>query len=230
MTYSYSPEHAQIYSQLGVSGTTYEMSFRETGRLLGDMRGRTALDFGCGTGRSARLLKSLGAERVIGVDRSENMIKQARANSAAGIDFYLMREQAIPLPDAYVDLVLSAHSLVEIHTLDDMGRAVGEMARVLKPGGELVVISTNPACLGYEFISYAYPHKAAPQSGDLIPCIMKGETPFIIDDTYWTEEDYRRIFVSAGFGHIQAIFPLAEGEGWLDETRIAPDIVFHCTK
>lgn len=230
MTYSYLPEHAQIYSQLGVSGTTYEMGFREAGRLLGDMRGRIVLDFGCGTGRSTRLLKSLGAERVIGVDRNENMIEQARANSATGIDFHLMREQTIPLLDTYVDLVLSAHSLVEVRTLDDMGRIAGEMARVLKPGGELIVISTNPACLGYEFISYIYPHKAAPQSGDLIPCIMKGETPFTIDDTYWTEEDYRQVFVSAGFVHIQAKFPLAEGEGWLDETRIAPDIVFHCTK
>ncbi|HEY0753394.1 MAG TPA: class I SAM-dependent methyltransferase [Ktedonobacteraceae bacterium] len=231
MTYSYSPDHAHIYSQLGISGTTYEISFNEVSKLLiNHMHGKTALDFGTGTGRSARFLKSLGAARVIGVDHDENMIKQAQASHEATIEFHLIDQQTMPLPDESVDIVMSAHVLVEMRTLHEMQQALKEIARILKAQGMLVVISTNPASLGHEFKSYVYPAKAAVKSGDLITCVLKGTEPFEIDDTYWTEEDYRHVFASAGFSNIQAIFPLGAGEQWLDETIVAPDIVFICSK
>ena len=121
--YRYSPENARIYGQLGVIGTTYEVSFSEVGRLLGNLHGKTVLDFGTGTGRSARLLKTLGAEKVIGVDHGENMIAQAKANHDEAIEFYLITDQTIPLPHESVDVAISAHVFVEMRTLEEMQQA-----------------------------------------------------------------------------------------------------------
>ncbi len=228
--YHYSPENARVYSQLAIVGTTYEISFNEVRRLLGNLQGKIALDFGTGTGRSAHLLRSLGAERVIGVDRDENMIAQAQASRAEKTAFYLLRERTIPLQDASVDLALSAHVMVEMRTLAEMEQAMGEIARVLKPGGTFIVVSTNPSSIGHEFKSYAYVKKPDLKSSDPVTCIVKGETAFEIRDIYWVEEDYRRALASAGFAKIRATFPLGEGEQWLDEKKVAPDIVFTCVK
>jgi ubiquinone/menaquinone biosynthesis C-methylase UbiE len=228
--YRYSPENARIYGQLGVIGTTYEVSFNEVGRLLGNLHGKTVLDFGTGTGRSARLLKTLGAEKVIGVDHGENMIAQAKANHDEAIEFYLITDQTIPLPHESVDVAISAHVFVEMHTLEEMQQATREIARVLKPDGTFILVSTNPASIGYDYRSYRYRKQEGLKSGDPITCVVKGETPFEIDDTYWTEEDYRQVLAPAGFIKIQTIFPIAEGEEWLDEKKVAPDIVLKCIK
>jgi ubiquinone/menaquinone biosynthesis C-methylase UbiE len=226
----YSPENANTYSQLGVIGTTYEMGFHALSAILGDLEGKTALDFGTGTGRSARLLKALGAQKVIGVDCNENMIAQAKANNTEALTFYPLTNHTIPLPDESVDVAISTHVFVEIPTLEKMQKIVKELERVLKPGSPLILVSTNPASIGHNYKSYIYREKEEIKSGDHITCIIKGDDPFEIYDIYWTEEDYHHILESAGFIQIQATFPLAKGKHWLDETKVAPDIVIECIK
>jgi len=226
----YSPEDARIYSQLEVIGTTYEISFNEVGRLLGNLQGKTVLDFGTGTGRSARFLKTLGVEKVIGVDHDENMIAQAKANHDEGLEFHLITDNTISLPNESIDVAVSAHVFVEMCIFEEMRQAAKEIARVLKSNGTFIVIAINPASIGYEYKSYMYRKQDGLKSGDPVTCVVKGETPFEIDDTYWTEEDYRRVLKSAGFTKIQATFPIAEGKEWLDEKKVAPDMVLTCIK
>lgn len=226
----YSPEDASIYSQLGVIGTTYEVSFNELGRLLGNLQGMTVLDFGTGTGRSACLLKTLGAEKVIGVDHDENMIAQAKASHDERLEFHLITDNTIPLPDEAVDVAISAHVFVEMRTLEEMQQTAKEIARVVKSNGTFIVIAINPASIGYEYKSYMYIKQDELKSGDPVTCIVKGETPLEINDTYWTEEDYRQVLESAGFIKIQATFPIAEGKEWLNEKKVAPDMVLKCIK
>ena len=52
--YSYTDGTAELYGLLGIEGTTYQIGFDAVAKLLGDITGKTFLDFGCGTGRSAR--------------------------------------------------------------------------------------------------------------------------------------------------------------------------------
>ena len=230
MHYRYSQEHARIYSQLGVLATTYEVSFNEMGRL-GNFQGKTALDFGTGTGRSALLLELLGAKRVIGVDHDENMIAQAKAKQHEGLEFHLT-DKTIPLPDASIDIAVSAHVFVEMRTLEEMQQATKEIARVLKPNGTFILITLNPASIGREYKSYRYREQDELKNGDPITCIVKcAETPFEITDTYWTVDVYRQVLQSAGFIQIQTTLPLAdEGDEWFDEKEVAPDVVFACIK
>jgi predicted TPR repeat methyltransferase len=75
---------AAAYAQLEFPGTYY-LAFRDLPAILIEhIHGRRAVDFGCGTGRSTRFLRTLGFD-VVGVDISGAMLAQARARDPQGI-------------------------------------------------------------------------------------------------------------------------------------------------
>ena len=93
-----------------------------------------ALDAACGTGRHALYLASLG-HTVIGVDSSPGMLARAREKVPQG-EFHEADLDELPLADDSVDLVVCAIALVHLADIDSPFR---EFARVLRPGGHLVV-------------------------------------------------------------------------------------------
>jgi ubiquinone/menaquinone biosynthesis C-methylase UbiE len=93
-----------------------------------------ALDAACGTGRHAAYLASLG-HTVIGVDSSPGMLARAR-EKVPQAEFHEADLHELPLADDSVDLVVCAIALVH---LADIEGPFGEFARVLRPGGHLVV-------------------------------------------------------------------------------------------
>ena len=56
--YSYTDGNAELYGSLGIEGTTYQIGFDAVAELLGDISGKTFLDFGCGTGRRRSVTRS----------------------------------------------------------------------------------------------------------------------------------------------------------------------------
>jgi SAM-dependent methyltransferase len=105
---------------------------------------RNALDVGCGEGRFCRMLKSRGVEAV-GVDPTPALITVARARDAHGT-YVEGTAERLPFGDAAFDIVVSYLSLIDI---PDVEAAIPEMARVLKPGGTLLIAnltSFNTAC------------------------------------------------------------------------------------
>ena len=105
--------------------------------LLGDLSGKTVLDYGCGPGEDTVILASKGAS-VVGIDISPDLIEVARKRAAINnlqIDFRVASAYQTGLPDNSVDVVF-AHA--NLHHLDlDLARR--EVLRVLKPDGTLVV-------------------------------------------------------------------------------------------
>jgi ubiquinone/menaquinone biosynthesis C-methylase UbiE len=93
-----------------------------------------ALDAACGTGRHAAYLASLG-HAVIGVDSSPGMLARAREKVPRG-EFHEADLHELPLGDDSVDLVVCAIALVHLADIEGPFR---EFARVLRPGGHLVV-------------------------------------------------------------------------------------------
>src|SRR5512143_371635 len=76
-------DYAKSYSALDWSGTYY-LIYRDLAAILRrHVVGKRALDFGCGTGRSARLLRSYAYE-VLGVDVAESMIRSAKKADLEG--------------------------------------------------------------------------------------------------------------------------------------------------
>jgi len=93
-----------------------------------------ALDVGCGEGRFCRILRREGFAPV-GLDPTRALLEAARAKDPDGV-YCEGRAEAIDFEDASFDLVVSCLSLIDIEAAE---QAIAEMARVLKPGGTLLV-------------------------------------------------------------------------------------------
>jgi ubiquinone/menaquinone biosynthesis C-methylase UbiE len=102
--------------------------------------GAVVVDVGTGTGFLAEAAVDAGA-RVIGIDVSERMLDQVRQR-LAGRPFEARTGdvEALPVEDARADAVLAN---MVLHHAPDPARAIAEMARVLKPGGRLVITDAD---------------------------------------------------------------------------------------
>ena len=113
-------------------------------RLAGSNPFGAYLDLGTGTGRVLKLF-SPQAQHAIGIDSSREMLAVARAN----LDSHRNRNiqvrhgdiYALPFPNASADFI-TIHQV--LHYLDEPIRALTEAARVLKPGGRLMVVDFAP--------------------------------------------------------------------------------------
>ena len=100
--------------------------------------GEAVLDLGCGTGNAAMIAAGRGA-RVTGVDPSPRLLAVARTTAAAtGLDakFILGHAASLPVPDDSVDAIGSVFGVI---FAPDPAAAAAEIARVLQPGGRLVL-------------------------------------------------------------------------------------------
>jgi YD repeat-containing protein len=121
---------------------TYDGQGNRSVRALGDGAGRRAVDAGCGTGRHTAKLVLRGWETV-GVDGSPEMLEVARERvPAAELREGDLRE--LPVEDAWADLAVCALALSHLPDLE----AVGELGRVLRPGGVLLLSNPHPVATG----------------------------------------------------------------------------------
>jgi len=104
---------------------------------FGDLSGKRILDAGCGKGRFARVLKErYPAAQIAALDLSEAMLRFVPASISACSGTMT----SLPFASASFDCVYATESLE--HAVD-ISAAVGEMCRILKPGGKLVIIDKN---------------------------------------------------------------------------------------
>lgn len=115
---------------------------------IGNCRGLDVLDAGCGEGYMTRLLAGHGARRVTGADRSPALVTAARAASAdvPKADFAEADVADLPFDSNSFDLAVANHLL---NDLPDIVGPVGELARVLRPDGRLVILMLHPCFYGY---------------------------------------------------------------------------------
>lgn len=126
-------------------GTEFEL------HLLASLlpKNATVVDLGCGTGRLTELLVPF-AQRVVAVDGSEAMIEAARTRlrethgpsvDEGKIEFCLAQLQNLPLDSAQADVALM---VLVAHYVSDPAAAFVEAARLLKPGGQLLILDMQP--------------------------------------------------------------------------------------
>jgi ubiquinone/menaquinone biosynthesis C-methylase UbiE len=140
--------------KLHVADAAVETAIRAA---LADKPFRSLLDLGTGTGR---MLEMFGPdiERGLGLDLSLDMLLMARDRlERAGLKNCSVRQgdlYDLPLAESSFDAVI-LHQV--LHFLDDGGRAIKEAARVLRPGGRLLVIDFAPH--EFEFLREQHAHR-----------------------------------------------------------------------
>ncbi|GAA5037495.1 SAM-dependent methyltransferase [Thermocatellispora tengchongensis] len=107
--------------------------------IVGGLPAGAALDAACGTGRFAAFLAERG-HQVLGVDGSPEMLALARERVPQA-EFRLGDLHRLPVPDESVDLVVCALALTHV---PELGPVLAEFARVLRPGGSLVISDVHP--------------------------------------------------------------------------------------
>ena len=108
--------------------------------ILGDVRGLRLLDLGCGEGGYTRELAKRGAS-VVGIDGSPRLIEVAKERGPNLRYLCAKANDLMGVDAAGFDVVLAAMSLMDV---DDYEGAIREIARVLRPGGKLVMSITHP--------------------------------------------------------------------------------------
>ena len=107
-------------------------------RALETLEPMGALDLACGTGDIAALLATRGV-RVVGLDITHRMLQLGRARQP-NIMFVTGDMLALPFGDAMFDIVTTGYGL---RNVPDIGKAIAEIARVLKPEGVLLSLDFN---------------------------------------------------------------------------------------
>ena len=111
-------------------------------RVLPDMNGKDVIELGCGTAYWSAWMARRGA-RVVGIDNSEKQLETARAlQREHHLEFPLIHGSAesVPLPDASFDLAFSEYGA---SLWCDPYCWVPEAARLLRPGGDLVLLKNG---------------------------------------------------------------------------------------
>jgi ubiquinone/menaquinone biosynthesis C-methylase UbiE len=135
----FGPDNYAAWRASSLGSITEALERRLLLRLAGELRNLDVLDIGCGDGTLALACRQGGAARVVGCDADPRMIAQAAGHAAragAAIELLVARAERLPFRDASFDLVSIVTVLAFVSEAD---QAMREMARVLRPGGRLVI-------------------------------------------------------------------------------------------
>ena len=128
--------------------------------LLGDVRGKTVLDYGCGDGANTLLLARQGAQ-VKALDISPELTNIARQRLAANritgmVEFIIGSAHDVPLPDDSVDVVFG---MAILHHLD-LESSAREVKRVLRKGGRAIFREPVSNSKLFRFLRGLIPYRA----------------------------------------------------------------------
>jgi ArsR family transcriptional regulator len=122
----------------------YASGVREAALVRLVPRGLTVADVGCGTGLLTLTLSRV-AGRVVAVDESPEMVRKTRQkvgrSGLTNVEVRQGRAESLPIPAGSCDAVFAFHLLRHLRR---PAEAVAEFARVLKPGGRVVVVELEP--------------------------------------------------------------------------------------
>ncbi len=122
---------------------------------LGDCRGLRVLDAGCGTGKFSPAIRN--ANFFLGVDLSWEGLRHFQKPARAACVLIQADATRLPVASGLFDVALSCQVLSHLPTLDLRSRLVDEMARVLNPGGRLILTAMH--------YSFRYRDRHRPQEG-----------------------------------------------------------------
>jgi SAM-dependent methyltransferase len=222
-------QYAGAYAALDWSGTYFLVRRDLPGIVAEHVNGRRALDFGCGTGRSTRLLTACGFD-VMGVDVSESMIERARLVDPTG-RYVLIRDGDLDDLDGDFDLVLAAFPFDNIPNAQKP-RLLSALGRRLAVAGRFVNIVSAPAIYTHEWTSFStrgYPNNTSARDGDVVRIVTREfEHAQPAEDVLCGPDCYRDVYQRSGLDVVATYRPLGkidDGWPWVSEMDVAPWVI-----
>lgn len=225
-------KRAESYSKLEFPNTYY-LAYRDLPLIIPNhVRGREAIDFGCGTGRSTRFLKSLGFN-VKGIDIAEDMLEIARRLDPNG-DYQLVTNGSYKKLGLHkFDLIQAIFTFDNIPGWENRSNILKALKELLNPDGRLILLDSTPELYTNEWASFStkdFPENRYAKTGDIVRDIMLDvEDRRPVEDIFWTVIDYHKLFNISGL-EIEATYkPLgleSEPFNWISEKEIAPWMIF----
>jgi toxoflavin synthase len=212
--------------------------------MLGDLTGKAVVDLACGEGHYTRMLPSLGAAKVVGVDRSEGMITLARAQESEhplGIEYRIQDCRSLDLSPEF-GVATAAYLLNYAQNREDLAVMVLGIARCLKPGGRFVTMNANPGLdfkRGVTYLKYGFEIRGAAEHQEGLPytwVFHLDEGPVDVENYWLPATAHEEALRSAGFvdvrWHRPRISPIAEvghePDYWRDFLDHPPVIGIEC--
>ncbi len=167
--------------------------------------GDVVLDVACGTGDLTRLFAKSPASRVIGADFCGAMLSVASQKTAgkrfggASIQYIEADAMALPIADNSVDIVSIAFGIRNVAT---PATAIGEFARVLRPGGRLVILEfSEPRNPVIRQLNHVYCSRIMPRTATLISRDTSGAYHYLPRsiDTFLDRDELAQLMRDAGF-------------------------------
>ncbi|EMI4893626.1 TPA: class I SAM-dependent methyltransferase [Pseudomonas aeruginosa] len=205
--------HAQFSSLPSLYADMAEWAFRKEIEIpcvlqaLGDITGKIILDYGCGEGTYARLLRRLGAAKVTGFDLEPSMLEKAEQFEAIdkiGVEYIQSLDASL---FGTYDMVLGVYVLPYADSKRLLLSMCEDMAKILKPGGRLVTLPLHPH---YEqtpryYEKYGFLLSANPGNIDgnsvSLDLLWRGKTS-TVKAWYWSCESISEALEMAGFEKI----------------------------
>lgn len=204
----WSRDQAEHYADLGEQSHVPVLA-DALKELIGTGSNRSLLDFGCGGGELTLRVASLGFQRVLCIDESETLIRDAETSirqraPAPHIHFTFLHgnEDVLPRPEPF-DVVLCSLVLMMCATRERLERCTRGLIRSLKPDGTLFIVLTHPCFrrAGYRTFHYELPkdydYWDAGRSYEVVLEPPKGEQTSIRDH-HWPLQDYVQAIVRSG--------------------------------
>lgn len=138
-------KHAEGWKQNMRSGNSVSIfhTYLEKPAMYGklpNLKNKTVLCVGCGTGEEVKYLNSLGVKKIIGIDISEKLIELAQ-ESYPDLEFHVMDVETLNFPSDYFDFIYSS---LTMHYLESWTKALQCVNRVLKKNGIFLFSTTHP--------------------------------------------------------------------------------------
>ncbi len=176
--------------------------------LAQPVAGLSVLDVACGTGDLAEAFMRAGAGSVVGLDYTPAMLDLARVKASraggriATIQYVHGDAQSLNYPDRSFDIVSIAFG---IRNVADPAKAIGEFARVLRPGGRLIILEfANPRSKFIGFFHHFYTNRIMPWTATILARDISGAYLYLPRSvqTFLDPAQLRERLISSGFSKV----------------------------
>ncbi len=223
---------AESYSKLEFPNTYY-LAYRDLPMIISKhITGKKAIDFGCGTGRSSRFLKQFGFE-VTGIDIAQDMLNIAKKLDEKGNYQLVSNGKYSHLGMEQHDLIQSIFTFDNIPGWENRTQILVSLRDLLNPSGKIICLDSSSEMYKNEWVSFttkSFTENWHAKTNDIVKTIMLDvDDRRPVEDIYWTEQDYHKLFDLAGLEIEETYKPLgleSEPYNWISEKETAPWIIF----